>query len=89
MNFLWGVATSAYQIEGAPQNDWTAWEASGKLKPPGVPCGKGTGHRERWQSDLSLLPRHRAGRHAPSLHEQHRLRGTSLALDLDEAREVA
>jgi beta-glucosidase len=56
MSFLWGVATSAYQIEGAPQNDWTAWEASGKLKPPGVPCGKGTGHRERWQSDLSLLP---------------------------------
>ena len=56
MNFLWGVATSAYQIEGAPQNDWTAWEASEKLKATGVPCGKGAGHRERWQSDLSLLP---------------------------------
>ena len=25
-NFLWGVATSAYQVEGAEANDWTEWE---------------------------------------------------------------
>lgn len=56
MSFLWGVATSAYQVEGAVENDWTDWEARGKLKAPGTVCGRGAGHRERWQSDLSLLP---------------------------------
>ena len=54
--FLWGVATSSYQIEGAVENDWTAWEAAGRLKAPGRPCGVATGHRERWRSDFSLLP---------------------------------
>jgi hypothetical protein len=54
--FLWGTATSAYQIEGAAENDWTAWEAAGRLKVPGVRCGRGAGHRERWRSDLALLP---------------------------------
>ena len=54
--FLWGVATSSYQIEGARGNDWTAWEAAGKLKTPGNHCGVATGHRERWRSDFSLLP---------------------------------
>ncbi|HSS44286.1 MAG TPA: family 1 glycosylhydrolase [Thermoanaerobaculia bacterium] len=54
--FLWGVATSAYQIEGATENDWTEWERLGKLKEPGVRCGKAAGHRERWRSDLALLP---------------------------------
>jgi len=39
---LWGVATSAYQIEGAPENDWTEWEAEGGLKEPGVRCGRAT-----------------------------------------------
>ena len=28
--FLWGVATSAHQVEGNNQNQWTAWEAAGK-----------------------------------------------------------
>lgn len=54
--FLWGAATSAYQVEGAPANDWTSWESQGKLKAPGARCGLATGHRERWRSDLSLLP---------------------------------
>jgi beta-glucosidase len=54
--FLWGVATSSYQIEGAVENDWTAWEATGRLKAPGRRCGVATGHRERWRSDFSLLP---------------------------------
>lgn len=56
MTFLWGVATSAYQIEGAAENDWTDWERLGKLKDPGLRCGKAAGHRERWRDDLSLLP---------------------------------
>jgi beta-glucosidase len=56
MPFLWGAATSAYQIEGALENDWTAWERAGRLKPGAVPCGAGSGHRDRWRSDLQLLP---------------------------------
>lgn len=27
-NFLWGVSTSAHQIEGGNKNDWTQWENS-------------------------------------------------------------
>ena len=54
--FLWGVATSAYQIEGAAENDWTAWERAGKLKPGAERCGEGSGHRARWETDLRLLP---------------------------------
>jgi beta-glucosidase len=54
--FLWGVATSAYQIEGAPENDWTDWERLGRLKEREVRCGAASGHRERWRQDLSLLP---------------------------------
>ena len=30
--FLWGVATSAYQVEGAPDNDCTDWEQRERLK---------------------------------------------------------
>jgi beta-glucosidase len=55
MSFLWGVATSAYQIEGAVENDWTEWERAGRLKPGAEPCGNATGHRQRWESDLALL----------------------------------
>ena len=54
--FLWGTATSAYQIEGARENDWTEWERAGRLKPGAEPCGEGSGHRRRWESDLALLP---------------------------------
>jgi beta-glucosidase len=56
MTFLWGVATSAYQIEGAVQNDWTEWERAGRLKPGAEACADATGHRQRWESDLALLP---------------------------------
>lgn len=54
--FLWGVATSAYQLEGAAENDWTAWEAAGRLRSGARRCGSATGHRERWSDDLRLLP---------------------------------
>jgi beta-glucosidase len=55
-SFLWGVATSAYQVEGAAANDWTEWERAGRLKAPGDHCGEASGHRRRWREDLDLLP---------------------------------
>jgi beta-glucosidase len=55
-SFLWGVATSSYQLEGAPDNDWTAWEAAGKLRDASERCGAATGHRHRWKADFGLLP---------------------------------
>ena len=55
-SFLWGVATSAYQVEGAPDNDWTEWEGLERLKVRGTRCGRGSGHLERWRSDFGLLP---------------------------------
>jgi beta-glucosidase len=54
--FLWGVATSSYQIEGAADNDWVEWERLGRLRARGERCGDATGHRERWRSDFDLLP---------------------------------
>jgi hypothetical protein len=53
--FLWGVATSSYQIEGAPDNDWVEWERLGRLRVRDERCGGATGHRERWRSDFDLL----------------------------------
>ena len=54
--FLWGAATSAYQIEGALENDWTEWERLGRLKNGKVRCGAATGHSRLWHQDLALLP---------------------------------
>jgi beta-glucosidase len=53
---LWGVATSAYQVEGAAENDWTEWEGLERLKVRGTRCGRASGHRERWRADFELLP---------------------------------
>jgi beta-glucosidase len=54
-NLLIGAATSAYQIEGAIDNDWMEWEGASRLKVPGVRCGRGIAHLERWEEDLGLL----------------------------------
>ena len=56
MSFLWGVATSSYQIEGAAENDWTEWERQERLRVPSERCGEAAGHRARWRADLGLLP---------------------------------
>ncbi|MEO6055184.1 MAG: family 1 glycosylhydrolase [Chthoniobacterales bacterium] len=55
-NFLWGVATSAYQSEGGynqpgmPHNNWAEWERSGK----GSVTGSGPRFWERYTQDFSL-----------------------------------
>jgi beta-glucosidase len=54
--FLWGVATSAYQIEGGISgNDWTDWERlPGKVK-GGVCSGEACGSWESWERDLDRI----------------------------------
>src|SRR3989337_3670346 len=51
--FLWGVATSAFQMEGASRCDWTHWnvrdERDRKARLHGV------GHHARTDEDLALL----------------------------------
>jgi beta-glucosidase len=47
--FLWGVATSAFQLEGSPYADWTAWDESLKAKP------NATNHYILYKKDLNLL----------------------------------
>jgi beta-glucosidase len=54
--FLWGVATSAYQLEGGASSDWARWEEAGRLNARHERCGGATGHAERWESDFALLP---------------------------------
>ena len=55
-SFLWGVATSAYQLEGGPSSDWARWEESGRLNARHERCGHATGHERTWESDFALLP---------------------------------
>ncbi len=51
-NFLWGAATSAYQVEGGNTNsDWWHWEKSRKGF---IPSGRACGHYERYREDFEL-----------------------------------
>ncbi|MBK7863760.1 MAG: glycoside hydrolase family 1 protein [Archangiaceae bacterium] len=54
-DFTFGVATSAYQVEGGIENDWSQWERMGKLKEPDARCGRAVEHWERFESDLGLV----------------------------------
>src|SRR5690348_641290 len=54
-DFVFGVATSAYQVEGHIENDWAEWERAGKLKEPHVRCGRGVDHWNRFGEDLKLV----------------------------------
>lgn len=51
--FLWGVSSSAFQIEGAPAADWAEWKV--KDHRDREARLRGVGHREREQTDLALL----------------------------------
>ena len=60
-NFLWGAATSAYQIEGSPLADGAApsiWQRFAHT--PGLVCDGDTGdvacdHYYRWKDDIAVL----------------------------------
>lgn len=54
-DFLFGAATSAYQLEGGIENDWSEWERAGKLKDPSARCGQAVDHWNRFDEDLGLL----------------------------------
>lgn len=47
--FLWGVATSAFQLEGSPYADWASWDAILSLNPAV------TDHYNLYKKDLILL----------------------------------
>ena len=52
--FLWGTATSGYQIEGGGRTDWTDFEhAPGS--PVAEPCGAACDSWNRWAQDLDLV----------------------------------
>ena len=52
--FLWGTATSGYQIEGdSPVCDWQEWEKAGKTH--GGECGKACDYWNLWRDDHKLL----------------------------------
>lgn len=62
-SFLWGAATSAYQIEGAPRTDGkgpSVWDAFCQI--PGKTANGETGdvacdHYHRWREDVELMRR--------------------------------
>jgi beta-glucosidase len=54
-SFLFGCATSAYQVEGGIRNDWTLWEEDDRLKVKGARCGRATDHWNLWERDFGLL----------------------------------
>jgi len=51
--FLWGVATSAFQMEGAPRCDWTHWNVKDEYDRKARL--RGVGHHVRTDDDMALL----------------------------------
>ncbi len=54
--FIWGVATSSFQIEGATDRDGrepSIWD--GFVGESGDTGDRGTGHYDRWREDLDLI----------------------------------
>jgi beta-glucosidase len=48
-DFLWGVATSAFQLEGSPYADWASWDSILSMNPDV------TNHYYLYKKDLNLL----------------------------------
>ena len=56
-DFVFGVATSAYQVEGGIENDWSDWERAGKCKEADARCGSSVEHWQRFFDDVPLINR--------------------------------
>lgn len=56
-DFTFGVATSAYQVEGGIENDWSDWERAGKCKDPNARCANSVEHWNRFFDDVPLITR--------------------------------
>ncbi|HVM35647.1 MAG TPA: family 1 glycosylhydrolase [Actinomycetota bacterium] len=50
--FVWGAATSAHQVEGGQENDWTVWEQTGACAEP---SGEACRHYDLFADDIALL----------------------------------
>jgi len=54
--FLWGVATSAYQIEGNnAKSQWWKWEQDGSKIADGTKSGRACRHYELFEKDIDLV----------------------------------
>ena len=55
--FLWGVSTSAYQVEGGINNDWSQWEKSKEKDENSSDfiCGLACDSYNRYQEDFALV----------------------------------
>lgn len=51
--FLWGAATSAHQVEGGQDNDWSEWEKLGRVN-DGAVSGQAGDHWNRFVQDFDL-----------------------------------
>jgi len=63
-DFVFGVATAAYQVEGHIENDWSEWERSQKLRHS---AGVGVDHWNRFREDYRLAREVGAGAFRMSL----------------------
>ncbi|OGF19267.1 hypothetical protein A3G56_02760 [Candidatus Falkowbacteria bacterium RIFCSPLOWO2_12_FULL_45_10] len=52
--FIWGTATSAHQIEGGNENNWTEWEQDGHIKDGSV-SGRAANSYELHAEDIKLV----------------------------------
>jgi beta-glucosidase len=52
--FLWGAATSAHQVEGGTDNDWSGWEAEAGHILDGGTTTRATEHFARYEEDFAL-----------------------------------
>jgi beta-glucosidase len=65
--FLWGAASSSYQVEGGNHNDWTLWEkGKGRVKDKSV-CGEAARHYSLYEEDFKLAKKLNQNAHRLSL----------------------
>jgi len=53
-NFFWGTATSAHQIEGNNENQWSEWEKQGHIKDGSI-SGRACNSYQLYKKDVELI----------------------------------